>query len=177
MSEPERPDLRNPPQDAPPSAPSPFDRPGGPGTAPGGTGPGVGKPLLIGCGALLVLLIVAGVLFVVNESSIFAWFLEAVQSEVKPLVPEDLPPAESERFDRAFERAIAATRAGEADPLALQRALQQLQRGVAAAAGQGEKAKLSSATVKDITEALEAVPGSAAKPARRAPGARGAPPG
>ncbi len=177
MSDPERPDPRNEPSEPP--APSPFDRPGGPGTAGGATGPGVGKPLLIGCGALLVLLIVAGVLFVAYENAIFAWFLEVVQSEVEPLVPKDLPAAERERFEGAFARAIAATRAGRADPIAIQKAFQQLQRGITAAAEQGEKARLSPAAVADVTEALEAIPSGGGSPAREppGPGAGTAPPG
>ncbi len=173
MTEPDRPDAPNEPN-RPASAPSPFDRPGPPGAREAGTGPGVGKPLLIGCGALFVLLIVAGVLFVVNESAIFAWFLEVMESQIKPLVPEELPQAERDRFDRAFERAIAATRAGQADPIAIQRAMQQMQRGVTSAAEQGADAKLSPAAVAEISEALEAVPSSAWKPERKAPGPGGA---
>lgn len=180
MSDPDRPDT---PELRP--APSPFDgagRPGVTGPEGGGTGPGVGKPLLIGCGALLVLLLVAGVLFVVNESAVFAWLLEEVQGQIEPLVPESLPRPEKERFDRAFERAIAATRAGQADPIALQQALQRLQRGVAAAAEKGEKARLSPEDVAGITKALEAVPRATAEPEggprdAAGAGARAAPPG
>ncbi len=159
MSELDRPDAPT-PQPEPPAAPSPFDPPPGAGGEGRGTGPGVGKPLLIGCGALFVLLIAAVVLFVVKESSIFGWFLETVQTEIQSLVPTDLPKAERDRLDRAFAVAIEATRAGQADPIALQQALQQIQRGVSAAAEQGQKAKLSPAAVEEITKALEAIPRS-----------------
>jgi hypothetical protein len=181
MSEPDRPDTPT-PQAEPPAAPSPFDRPPEAGGGGRGTGPGVGKPLLIGCAGLLALLLIAGVMFVAKENSIFGWFLEAVQGEIQPLVPNDLPKAERDRLDRAFARAIEATRAGEADPFALQRVMQRIQSGVSAAAERGEKAKLSPADVEGITKALEAVPRSATSPGTSpeakppAPAPRAAPP-
>ena len=118
MSEPHRP--------IEPSA-SPFDRPAG--TEPGGPRrPGLGRPLLIGCGVLLVLLAVAFGLFIAYQDSVAAWVFEALEAQLEPRLPDDLPEDLRARYDAAFERAIAAAREGNYDPQDLQRVQQELGR-------------------------------------------------
>lgn len=137
-------------------APSPFDRPT---LEPERkSGPGVGKPLLIGCGALLVLALVAGGLFVAYQNEIAAWLFETMEEQLQPLVPEDLPADVGERYERAFADAVAAIRAGEYDPFAMQDAQQEFTRVARDVAAEGEDARMSREDVERLTEVLEAIP-------------------
>jgi len=121
----------------------------------------VRKPLLIGCGALLVLVFAAFALFVVYQNSIMAWVFEAMQMELAPRLPEDLPPDVRDRYDHAFDLAIAAAHDGNYSPQDLQRVQREFSRMV-----QDGGAKLSVEEVQRLTEVLEAVPahGEAAAP-------------
>lgn len=118
MSEPDRPAT---------PTPSPFDdaTPTGPG---GPRRKGPARPLLIGCGVLLLLLAVAFGLFIAYQDAIAAWVFEALEAEMEPRLPEDLPDDVRARYDQAFDRAVAAAREGEYDPRDLQRVQQELSR-------------------------------------------------
>lgn len=152
------PPSAEPPTPAPPTgdqpAPSPFDRPSGEPRR--SSGPGVGKPLLIGCGGLLLLLLVAGVLFLVYQNQIAAWLFETMQGQLAPALPDDLPPDVRQRYDRAFDQAIESMRAGSYNPFAMQGA----QREFTRAAGHlsGDDAKLSVEDVERLSAALEKIP-------------------
>jgi hypothetical protein len=157
-----------PPQQEPPS---PFDRPVQPGDArderprppsrPGG-GSGVKKPLLIGCGVILLLLAGALVFFYTNTDSFIAWTMEMIQEDLEPRLPEELPDDLRARFESAFEEAIAAARANPLAPETLE-SLQRLNQEFTAAV-QGGGARLSVEEVERITEALEAFGGGTAEP-------------
>ncbi|MFP3941419.1 MAG: hypothetical protein ACLF0P_14060 [Thermoanaerobaculia bacterium] len=132
-----------------PSAPSPFDdarevRPGGSG------GPGVRKPLLIGCGVLLLLALVAFAVFVAYQDSIAAWVFEAMETELEPMLPEDLPPEVRDRYTSAFAAAEEAARAGEYRPEDLQRVQGEFTRIL-----QDGGARMSREEVERLAAALE----------------------
>lgn len=146
------------PTPPPPTTPSPFDRPGA-GPAPGSGRSGVRKPLLIGCGVLLLLVGVAFALFVVYQNSIAAWVFEAMQAELEPRLPEDLPADLRTRYEDAFELAVAAAREGDYSPPDLQRVQREFSRVV-----QGGGSRLSVEEVERLAVALEAVPVDRAAP-------------
>lgn len=106
---------------------SPFDSDASPETG-GARRPGPGRPLLIGCGVLLVLLAIAFGVFIAYQDSVAAWVFEALEAQLEPRLPDDLPEDLRARYDAAFERAIAAAREGDYDPQDLQRVQQELGR-------------------------------------------------
>lgn len=147
MSEP------TPPTSAPPS---PFDSGEGP-VVPGSGrsgGPGVRKPLLIGCGVLVLLALAAIALFVAYQDTIAAWVLEAMHAELEPRLPEDLPDEVRARYEDAFEVAVAAAREGSYVPEDLQRVQREFTRAV-----QDGGSRLSVEEVERLTAALEAFAG------------------
>lgn len=142
MSDPERPTA---------PTPSPFDDPSP--TAPGGgRGRGVGRPLLIGCGVILVLLAIAIGVFIAYQDSVVAWIFEAMEAQLEPRLPEDLPEDVRARYDEAFDRAVAAAREGDYDPEDLQRVQQQLARLLQ------DDADLTREDVERLIDILEDVP-------------------
>lgn len=147
-------------------APSPFDRPGSPPSAPRR---GVAKPLMVGCGVLVVLAVAALALFVAYQNVVVAWIVEAVESQVSPLLPDDLPPATRARYDAAFERAAAAARAGTYDPFALQGLQRELSRLVAAR----QAGDLSPDDVERLIGVVESLPAGEEDPV---PAGAGGPP-
>ncbi len=165
MSDPSAPQGDPTPTVREPSAPSPFDRPAtGPGSGPGtGTGrkpgPGVGKPLLIGCGFLLLLALVAVILGAVYQNKLAAWLFSAMESQLAPVIPDDLPPDVRQRYDSAFDEAIKALEAKQYDPYALAAAEQAFTS--AARDLSGDDPKLSQDDVERLTAALEKVPAGA----------------
>lgn len=158
MTEPTSPPPSAPPPLGPSSTPSPFDRPPS-SMGRTGTGPGVGKPLLIGCGVLLLLVLVLGVLFVANQNKIVAWLFEVMESELAPMLPEDLPSDVRQRYDVAFDEAIGAFRAGEYDPFAMQ----ELSRVMREVAEKGQRGSVTEEDVERLSTALERVAGGAAE--------------
>lgn len=132
--------------------PSPFDRSGGGGPIrPGGAG--VRKPLLIGCGALLLLLAVAMVVLVLNQGSLAGWVFEALHAELEAKLPEDLPPDLRARYEDAFELAAAAAREGSYDASDLQRVQRELTRVARSGAS-----RMTVEEVERLTEILEEIP-------------------
>lgn len=97
----------------PPSTPaSPF-HPGQPRT-PGG--PSRTRPLLIGCGALLVLLGIAAIVLVVKMPDLVQWVFHRLEQQVLAQLPPDLTPEERQRLDHAFDAAAEAIGENKADP-------------------------------------------------------------
>ena len=132
-------------------APSPFDDPSP--TAPGGRrGRGAGKPLLIGCGVILVLLAIAFGTLIAFQDSIAAWIFEALEAQLEPRLPEDLPDDVRARYEAAFDRAIAAAKEGDYEPQDLQRVQQELGRLM------GHERDLTQEDVERLTAILEDVP-------------------
>lgn len=91
---------------------SPF-QPGQPRT---GGGPSRTRPLLIGCGALLVLLGIAAVVLVVKMPDLVQWVFHRLEQQVMAQLPPDLTPEERQRLDHAFDAAAEAIGQNKADP-------------------------------------------------------------
>lgn len=148
--------MPDPPTEIPQSSPSPFDPPERPTLAtdrssrPPGTG--VGKPLLVGCGCLLLIAVAGLVALVVFQNSLLGWVLGTLEGQILPLVSDEVPPAERERLERAFAGARTAVEEGDFDPFALRTAVQEIQ-AIQPAPGR----ELSEDEVASLAEALEAV--------------------
>lgn len=147
MSEPGLP-VQIPPQK--PFAPEPKAAPGG-----------CGKPVLIGCGLLAILLGIGAVVFVVKAKSLLAFALEKLEAEVVANLPEDVTGEERERLRTAFDGTLARIRSGQIDPEALQR----LQLKLVAAAESASQDKLTRDEVQALTLALEGFAGIESPPA------------
>ena len=97
----------------PPTTPvSPFN-PGKP-ISPGGGSSGK-RPLLIGCGALLVLLGIAAVVLVAKRAELVGWMFQKLEAQILAKLPEDVTPDERQRLDQAFDSAATAIGSGAAD--------------------------------------------------------------
>jgi hypothetical protein len=95
-----------------PSTPvSPFN-PGRP-RSPGGASR---RPLLIGCGAILLLLGIAAVLLVAKQAEFVGWIFQKLEGQILAKLPDDITPEERQRLDQAFDSAATAIGSGAADP-------------------------------------------------------------
>jgi hypothetical protein len=102
----------------PPSTPaSPFN-PGRP-SSPGGAARA--RPLLIGCGALLVLLGIAAVVLVAKRSEFVGWMFQKLEAQILAKLPEDVTPQERQRLDHAFDGAAEVMGSGTPDPAKAER--------------------------------------------------------
>jgi hypothetical protein len=72
--------------------------------------------LLIGCGALLVLLGIAAVALVAKRAEFMGWMFDKLEAQVVAKLPEDVTPEERQRLDQAFDAAADAIGSGKADP-------------------------------------------------------------
>lgn len=115
-----------------------------------------GRVMLLGCGALLVLLGVAAIVFLLKADDFVGWVFGSIEETVIERLPPDLPAAERQRLEAAFDAATARMAAGEADPEALRRLQGELSAIVREA---GDDRSLSRAEVAEIIAALEAVAG------------------
>lgn len=122
-----------------------------PTAAPGGCG----KPFLIGCGLLAILLGIGAVVFVVKAKSLLAFALEKLEAEVVANLPEDVTREERDQLQKAFDETLARIRSGQIDPEALQR----LQLKLVAAAESASQDKLTRDEVQALTLALEGFAG------------------
>ncbi|HWM90985.1 MAG TPA: hypothetical protein VN493_09480 [Thermoanaerobaculia bacterium] len=96
---------------APPSTPaSPF-HPGQPRPSGGSRT----KPLLIGCGAALVLLGIAAVILVVKLPEFVDWMFTRLETQILAKLPPDVTPDERQRLVDAFDAAARAIGTGKAD--------------------------------------------------------------
>lgn len=82
---------------------------------------GCGKPLVIGCLLLLIVLGVGLIYGLMKVKSLLAWSIDKYRQQVVASLPEDLDAGERQRLEDAFAAAIAAIEAGELDPVALQK--------------------------------------------------------
>jgi len=96
----------------PPSAPPAPFHPGRPPSAGGASGK---RPLLIGCGALLVLLGIAAVILVAKRAEVVGWMFQKLEAQILAKLPEDVTPEERQRLDQAFDDAAQAIGSGAAD--------------------------------------------------------------
>ena len=99
------------PTTPPSTPPAPF-HPGRPRPAGGGSGK---RPLLIGCGALLVLLGIAAIFLVAKRAELVGWLYQKLEAQILAKLPEDVTPEERQRLGRAFDSAADAIGAGTVD--------------------------------------------------------------
>lgn len=102
-----------PPQQPPYSSPSPFNPTGAPVRPPGRSG--CSKPLLIGCGALLLLLGIGLVLMIYNAPKIVQWSFEAMERDIMSRLSPEVTPEERTRLVTAFADARAAMSKNQVD--------------------------------------------------------------
>lgn len=112
---------------------------------------GCGKPAVIGCLALLVLLAVGFAMFMFKVRDILGWALVKYQDAVVANLSEEVTDEDKQRLVIAFESARGAIRANRFDPEALQR----LQRFMASPPKAGRP--IEPEAVRELTEVLEAV--------------------
>ena len=117
--------------------PQPFSET--PGPAPGGCS----RPLLVGCGAAVVLLglLLLGVLWKASDfmPALFRWSLDQFERQIAGSLPAELSEGERQRLAEAFESAATAVEDGTVEQLTREEVL-------------------------GLTEALEAVAGQRAPP-------------
>lgn len=144
----------------PPKAPStpaaPFHpgqpRPGGPSRT------SRTRPLLIGCGALLILLGIGAVVLIVKLPAFVDWMFHTLEGQVLAKLPPDTTPEERARLDKAFDAAadaIGNRRANQAKAEELNGVLMDFAR-----AGR----KITREDVRKLTQALEETAGKKPSP-------------
>lgn len=116
---------------------------------------GCGRPALIGCGVVVVLLGVAAIVLVAKAKDLLAWTMGELQEQVMAALPEDVTAAERSRLDRGFDAALERIYAGEVEPPALYA----LQRQLMNAAEKSQAKTLTRDDALDLLSALERVGG------------------
>lgn len=81
---------------------------------------GCGKAALIGCGGLLLILLVAVVIFLFNVKKVTAWGFGLMEQQVMARLPAETTDEEARRVRRGFAAVIAAVQDDTVDPNALQ---------------------------------------------------------
>ena len=114
---------------------------------------GCGKPAVIGCLVLLVLVGLGLGVLVWKARDLLGFAIGEYQAAVMAALPEDLRESERQRLERAFDRALAAIEGGDMNPAGLQK----LQRALASPPRPGEV--LEREEVIDLIEALETIAG------------------
>ncbi|MDH3744277.1 MAG: hypothetical protein OES47_04145 [Acidobacteriota bacterium] len=112
---------------------------------------GCGKPVVIGCLVLLVLLAAGMILLLTQSNRLMSWTMNQVKAQVMAELPPAVETEERDRLAAAFESATAALAAGDIDP----EDLQSLQRVVAEVQASG--GKLSAEQVEEVTLLLEEI--------------------
>ncbi len=107
---------------------------------------GCGKPMLLGCATVLVLLGVAAIFFLFKAKDVLIWAFGHMEAGVMEKLPEDLSNEEVMRLERAFEAATQAAVSGRADTLALQELQTELM---------GLSTRIESLTREDVLSLIE----------------------
>lgn len=149
--------MTEPPQQ--PYPPSPFNPqgtppPGIPGRPPGRSG--CSKPLLIGCGIVLLLLGAGLMLMIFNAPKVVQWSFTMMEQDIMRRLGPDVTPEDRTRLAAAFEDARRAMEKGQMDLNKVQ-AFQNKIMEVAPA-----DRKLSRKDVRDLTLVLEDLAGKKA---------------
>jgi len=157
--------MTEPPQPPPYPPPSPFNPqgvppPGIPGRPPGRSG--CSKPLLIGCGIVLLLLGAGLVLMIFNAPKIVQWSFTMMEQDIMGRLGPDVTPEDRARLATAFDDARSAMEKNQMDITKVQ-AFQDKIMEVAPA-----NRKLSRKDVQELTAVLEDLAGT--KPATSDPG-------
>ena len=148
--------MTEPPQQPPYPPPNPFNPPGAPGVPARPPGRGCSKPLLIGCGAVLVLLAVGLLLMIFNAPKIVQWSFRMMEQDIMGRLGPDVTAEDRARLATAFEDARRAMEKNQIDLTKVQ-ALQTKIMEVAPAAR-----KLSRKDVEELTLVLEDLAGTKA---------------
>ena len=147
--------MTEPPQQPPYPPPSPFNPPGvSPGVPerpPGRSG--CSKPLLIGCGALLVLLGIGLVVMIANIPKVLQWTFRTMEQDIMSRLGPDVTPEDRAHLAAAFEDARKALATKQGDLTKVQ-AFQGKMMDVAPAGR-----KLSRKDVQELTRSLEDLAG------------------
>jgi hypothetical protein len=140
-------------------------------------GPGCSKPMWIGCGVVLVLLVLgAGAVLLVTEMPAIArWLFRYYETAITPRLPADLSAAERARLHAAFEAAGHSNLGGSPADFENMQRFQHLMLRLAS-----PDVRITHRDVEELSSILEALghraPPPASHPAAPAPEPRGAPP-
>jgi len=81
---------------------------------------GCGKAALIGCGSVFLLLLVAGIVFMVKAKEITAWGFGMMETQVMARLPAEASDEDARRIRQGFEELTRAVQEDRVDPLALE---------------------------------------------------------
>ena len=154
--------MTEPPELPPDFSPSPFNPPGTPGVPvrpPGRSG--CSKPLLIGCGAVLLLLVAGLFVMIFNAPKIVRWSFSMMEQDVMGRLGPDVTPEDRARLATAFED---ARRAMEKNQIDLSK-VQAFQNKILEVAPAGRQ--LSRKDIQELTRVLDDLAGK--KPSPPAP--------
>lgn len=147
--------MAEPPAQSPYSPPSPFNPQGvpPPGVPQRPPGRGCSKPLLIGCGAVLLLLGIGLILMIYNAPKIVQWSFRTMEQDLMGRLGPDVTPEDRTRLAAAFEDARRAMEKNQIDISKVQ-AFQNKVLEVAPASR-----KLSRKDVQELAQLLENLAG------------------
>jgi hypothetical protein len=120
---------------------------------PGGAG-GCRKPVLVGCGVLVLVLLVGLAVLVVKAEGILAWSLEQYRDGVIANLPPDVTAEERTRLEEGFAAVLRALEDGDLD----RRGLPDLQRTLVRTSARVER--LERRDVLELIHALERAAGT-----------------
>lgn len=112
---------------------------------------GCGKPAVIGCLVLLLLLVIGLLVLMWKAQDILSFALNEYRAAIESSLPDDLSAEERERLARAFDAAIEAFETGDIRP----EDAQLLQRALSSPPTPGER--LDRQQVLELIERLEAI--------------------
>ena len=112
---------------------------------------GCGKPAVIGCLAIVVLLAIGLVIFLANVRDMLDWALVQYENAVVTNISEEVTVEDRQRLERAFASARAAIRDNRMEPSALQR----LQRFMSSPPRPDQP--VGPETVRELSEVLESL--------------------
>ena len=81
---------------------------------------GCGRGVWIGCGAALIVFLVAAVALTLRADDLMVWLLGKLEQNIAANLPADLTPPERQRFEASFAALARAVEDGTVDPPALQ---------------------------------------------------------